>query len=104
MVKVLKVVKKPLEAKAMQWNENEEDLLDFCGSQAMFDKWFHFEGEKFFVDTLEGAIHTTPGSYIIFGNHGEYWSIKEDIFHSTYSIIPEQLRDNNFQDRGFEPR
>ncbi|MBC1228582.1 hypothetical protein [Listeria booriae] len=107
MSKILKVVKKPVEAKAIQWEglESLQDVIHFCESESMFKKWFHFEGEELYIDTLEGPIHTSIGSYIIWGNHGEFWSIKEEIFLNNYRIIPDYpIAENNFQDRIFEPR
>ncbi|MBC2294725.1 hypothetical protein HCC36_15995 [Listeria booriae] len=86
----LNVVKKPIAAKALKWGGTYADLLllqRFCGSQEVLNKWFYFDGEELFINTLEGSIHTSVGLYIIKGNHDEYWSIKETIFLDTYEIL-----------------
>lgn len=42
-----------------------------------------------FVETLEGReLQGTYGNhYIVFGNHGDKWLVKKDIFEDTYQEI-----------------
>ena len=43
-----------------------------------------FEGDKGWVDTLEGGHVVTPGDWIITGVKGEHYPCKHDIFVMTY--------------------
>jgi len=43
-----------------------------------------FDGEKWFIETLEGQMLLTPGDYVIKGVKGEYYPCKPDIFEATY--------------------
>ncbi|MBC1284871.1 hypothetical protein HB818_03715 [Listeria booriae] len=87
---ILKVVKKPILAEAVQFvGENQtsiDSLTELCGSLSEYNKWFSFRGGVLFVQTLEGEFRVTKGSYVIKGNSGEYWAIKEHIFKETYEI------------------
>ncbi|MBC1618026.1 hypothetical protein HB904_17750 [Listeria booriae] len=105
----MRVVKKPIEAVAIQWKgaDSKQDLIDFCGSEEMFEKWFCYEGEELYIDSLEGRQIVVKNAFIVRGNYGEYWSIKEQMFRNNYTILPDEDETenyNNFQDRKFEPR
>lgn len=39
------------------------------------------------IETLEGAMHASPGDYIITGVNGEQYPCKPDIFEKTYEPI-----------------
>jgi hypothetical protein len=40
------------------------------------------------VDTLEGPVYAQRGDFIIKGRHeGEFWPVREDIFHETYDVM-----------------
>ncbi|OCB44960.1 hypothetical protein A5722_30930 [Mycobacterium vulneris] len=39
------------------------------------------------IDTLEGAIHASPGDWIIRGVQGEFYPCKPDIFAKTYRAL-----------------
>lgn len=64
--KEMKVVKKPIPAKAYQTSKP----LD--------------------IKTLEGTMHANVGDWIITGVDGEQWPVKKDIFEQTYDIISEK--------------
>jgi hypothetical protein len=47
--------------------------------------------EEYVIDTLEGTMNVSPGSYVITGVRGEKYPCREDIFKQTY----EPLEDKN---------
>ncbi|MBC2294737.1 hypothetical protein HCC36_16055 [Listeria booriae] len=87
---VLKVVKKPIIAKAVQFTGDNSfsinALIALCGSVDVYEECFFFKDGELFVRTLEGEFRVTKGSYVIKGNFNEFWAIKEHIFNETYEI------------------
>jgi hypothetical protein len=47
----------------------------------------HVHGALLTIVTLEGAIHASPGDYIIRGVAGELYPCKPDIFAQTYEPV-----------------
>ena len=45
------------------------------------------EGDKYYIDTLEGRHEVTPGDWIITGIKGERYPCKPDIFAATYEPV-----------------
>ena len=43
-----------------------------------------YDGERFYVPTLEGDMTVTDGDWIIKGVKGEFYPCKPDIFEMTY--------------------
>lgn len=42
------------------------------------------------IQTLEGVMHANVGDWIITGNDGEKWPVKNEIFKKTYCILSEK--------------
>ncbi len=71
--------KKPVVIEAFQFNEPD----------VFFERWLErsFGGwgsGGFWITTLEGALHASPGDWIIKGVKGEFYPCKPDIFEMTY--------------------
>ena len=79
-------IKKPINITAVQWDGTEESAIniasldDFKG--CIDFKTGDFNG--FYIDTLEGRMHVSPGDYVIRGIRGEYYPCKPDIFEESY--------------------
>lgn len=43
-----------------------------------------YRPDQFYVSTLEGLLHVSPGDWIITGVKGERYPCKPDIFAATY--------------------
>lgn len=43
-----------------------------------------FDGNRWYIETLEGSLNITEGDWIIRGVKGEYYPCKQDIFEQTY--------------------
>lgn len=82
----MKYVKKPIPIEAIQWTgSNFNEIENFMiGNHPIFDA-----NSNIIIDTLEGKMSTSPGSYIIRGVEGEYYPCRKDIFEATYSPINE---------------
>lgn len=50
----------------------------------------HTYGEHGTVQTLEGPFTACPGDWIITGTRGEYYPIKDNIFHETYQEVDDE--------------
>ena len=74
----MKFVKKPVVIEATQWFKN--------GDHPAVTQ---FEGDKGWVETLEGGHVVTPGDWIITGVKGEHYPCKPDIFEMTYERVEE---------------
>lgn len=84
------VRKKPVVAKAMQFTrETYQNCQHFTKdrlSDLNIPKCIGCTAYTH-LDTLEGTLMVTEGSYIIKDVEGEFWAIKESIFNKTYEII-----------------
>ena len=78
----MKFRKKPVVIEAEQFTDNA--LLPFMGLGIC-----KYDGERWYVDTLEGPLHISPGDWIIRGVKGEYYPCKPDIFVATYEPVSE---------------
>lgn len=47
------------------------------------------EGDRYYIDTLEGRHEVTPGDWIITGIKGEKYPCKPDTFAATYEPVEE---------------
>ncbi|MBC1914184.1 hypothetical protein HCA73_16145 [Listeria booriae] len=92
---ILNVMKMPIPAQAIIYTGKNEkfmaDLLELTGSIEQMQTWFCWveedDGYAFYIQTLEGRMLVTLGSYIIKGNINEYWSSKAEVFTMTYKIM-----------------
>ena len=70
--------KKPVVIDAVQFLENLDEVKAFVGSGA------RFQDGRLLIDTLEGALHASPGDWVIKGIGGEFYPCKPDIFKASY--------------------
>lgn len=84
--------KKPVVIDAVQFDGTEESAINIASIEdfeGVIDfKSGNFDG--FYILTLEGRMHVSPGDYVIRGVQGEYYPCKPDIFEMTY----EKVEDN----------
>lgn len=79
---IKKYIKNPIPIEAIQWDgNNEEEVLAFIGETAQL------RGGSLYIQTLEGDMLATIGSYIIKGVNGEFYPCREDIFEKTYEEV-----------------
>ena len=79
-------VKKPIPVKAYQLlPENSDFLLENKWVNEIY--WADGTVSHAFIDTLEGRMRSNLGDYVVEGVHGEHWSVKKDIFESTYEPV-----------------
>lgn len=77
--------KKPVTVQALQWTgENDDEVADFMSYPVFKNPEGHLG-----VRTLEGLVYTAPGSFIVKGQHGDVWPVREDIFLDTYEEASE---------------
>ena len=82
--------KRPVEIEAIQWTgSNVAEVIEFLkpGGSFEFSAGFGNGQGPMYINTLEGRMETTPGSWIIRGIAGEYYSCKPDIFEKTYEAV-----------------
>jgi hypothetical protein len=71
--------KKPVVIEAVQLTPlSLSEVEEFVGGDLEFR-----DGEAI-IATLEGAMHASPGDWIIKGVQGEFYPCKPDIFEATY--------------------
>jgi hypothetical protein len=82
----LRYRKKPISVEARQLTpESFGEVV-----RALTEEQFASGGENtdgtLFVEvrTLEGVVHASEGDWIIWGNHGDVWPVRGDIFAETY--------------------
>lgn len=56
---------------------------------AVIEKYFGGVEPLYCIETLEGFLEVTSGSWIATGVDGEHWPIKPDIFAKTYELVEE---------------
>lgn len=78
--------KRPVVVEAIQWTgENHAGMCDFIDPEV-----FEIRAQKgLIIYTLEGAVHASPGDYIVKGVHGEFYPCKPDVFAETYEEVEE---------------
>ena len=77
----MKYRKKPIVIEALQFNGNFAECEAFVGGDA------EFRNGELIIATLEGAMHASPGDWIIRGVKGEFYPCKPDIFEATYEVV-----------------
>lgn len=78
----LRVRKRSVEVEAIQLTPfTLGDVEEFVGGD------LEVRGGEVVIATLEGAMHASPGDWIIKGVKGEFYPCKPDIFAETYDII-----------------
>ena len=75
----MKYVKNPIPVDAIQYLDNQDELIKFCGDDIFFDELGPY------IHTLEGDMRFNSGDYVIKGIHGEIYPCKKDIFEESYS-------------------
>ena len=80
---------KPCEISALQWNDNKEEIKEFCGSSCFFvhSGLWSMSHEELISRTLEGDMRASKGDYIIRGLKGEFYPCKPDVFEKKYELI-----------------
>jgi len=78
--------KKPIVIEAEQWFPGKDIKGVF---DARFDDCGHSSIQGPHCHTLEGALHVSPGDWIITGVKGERYPCKPDIFEQTYELVKE---------------
>lgn len=76
--------KKPVIIEAVQLTPlSLSEVEEFVGGD------LEFRGGEVIIATLEGAMHASPGDWIIRGVQGEFYPCKPDIFEQTYEEVYE---------------
>jgi hypothetical protein len=87
----MKYVKKPVIIEAVQWTgKNQQELIDFCGSENV--EFEHLESINEYIPvikTMEGNMDCKMFNFVIKGLKGEFYPCDEEIFHLTYDLIQE---------------
>lgn len=80
---IKKYIKNPIPIEAIQWDGNNvEEVVNFIGKDSA-----EVRGGSLYINTLEGDMLATIGSYIIKGVNGEFYPCREDIFKKTYEEV-----------------
>ncbi len=76
-------IKKAIPVKAKLFEKGDEDYMA---------RFTEESPEHPVVVTLEGATLQGEfgGHYLVFGNHGDKWLVRKDIFESTYQVLDVQ--------------
>ncbi|EMC35134.1 hypothetical protein [Streptococcus mutans] len=75
---IMKWVKKPIPAYAIQLVEKNKDMLKN-------EERLNYDDCT--VQTLEGQFHFDYGDYLVVGNDNEVWTVKQVIFEATYEQV-----------------
>lgn len=70
--------KRPLTVEAVQWFEGETHPAVI------------YIGGGFYINTLEGPMHVSDGSWIVKGIKGEYYACRDDVFRLSYDPVEEE--------------
>ena len=82
----MKYRKKPVEVEAEQLTDEAfGQCLEFLGQE----HWNEADREtcKIRITTLEGEMYASKNDWIIKGVNGEFYPVKDDIFHKTYEPV-----------------
>ena len=80
----MKFRKKPVVIEAVQLTPlTLGDVEEFVGGD------LEVRGGEVVIATLEGAMHASPGDWIIRGVQGEFYPCKDPIFRATYEAVSE---------------
>lgn len=81
--------KKPVVIEAVQNVVGRaETISTWMKSHGCHPRW---DGESFYIKTLEGEMQASRGDWIIRGVKGEFYPCKPDIFEATYEPVMEEL-------------
>lgn len=85
---IQKARKKPVEIEFMQFTgfESGKQIEQWSNNKARY-KTTKTARPTLLIDTMEGTMVAELDNYIIKGVHGEFYPIKEDIFHKTYEVL-----------------
>ena len=81
--------KKPVEIEAFEYDGSEKSAIDISSIEE-FEGMLDFKSgsfDGFYINTLEGQMHVSPGDYVIKGVQGEFYPCKPDIFNLTYEKV-----------------
>lgn len=82
-----KYVKKPVVIEAWQFGSREVKPDWLYDAQDRGLVRYNMNGDRIYIDTLEGSMMARKGDYIIRGIHGELYPCKPDIFKETYELV-----------------
>lgn len=84
-MKVRKAIKKPIPVEFMEleWStKSQQDIIDWGNGKIRKG----LDGGVI-IDTLEGRMVANTGAFIMKGIEGEFWAVKDSVFHRTYEEI-----------------
>lgn len=87
----IKFRKKPIDVEAIFFTgdlESAREIEAWSGGKALL----HVLGPNRFemtIETLEGILYASEGTWIIRGVKGEFYPCDSEIFDMTYEIVPE---------------
>lgn len=87
--------KRPITIEARRWDGTGEGatpilnwiLIDGTRSARYHEPVTAGAGAVIAIDTLEGTMYASPGDWIVRGMQGEFYPIRDNIFHSTYDPV-----------------
>lgn len=80
--------KKPVVIEAMQLTVfNVDEVEEFVGGDAGMCRAHPDPQACLVIATLEGAMHASPGDWIIRGVQGEFYPCKPDVFEQSYEPV-----------------
>jgi len=86
-VSIKRFKKKPIAVEVIQYDgTNSDEIAEWSDGIVEYynilTKESHLE-----IHTLEGIMTAIKGSYIVKGNEGEFWAVKQSIFEATYEEV-----------------
>lgn len=78
----MKYRKKPVVIDAFDFSKKKKD----DDGNNLFDE---FDGENYFINTLEGKMRMDDNCFVVIGVKGEKYCVRRDIFFSTYTYESE---------------
>lgn len=86
---IQKARKKPVDIEFVQFTdiESAQAILEWAKGKVKFKVSYNVNIGYMYIDTMEGKMTADLNDYIIKGVHGEFYPIKEDIFHKTYEVL-----------------
>lgn len=80
--------KRPVEVDAIRFAEDASNWRECC--RFLGDETNYQDDEDLppFLDvhTLHGATECLPGEWIVRGQQGDHWPVRDDIFRETYEV------------------
>lgn len=79
--------KKPIVVEVIQYDgTNFDEIAEWSGGIVEYYNILTKE-TNLEIHTLEGIMSAIKGSYIVKGNEGEFWAVKQSIFEATYEEV-----------------